>query len=145
MVHFGNRVIRALRRPDWSAGVAGATFALALSLSGAMAQSGAHTPTNGSVERKAILDAMRLRGDNHKQVFVVRHLKVSEDWAWVTVDPKSADGAQQYEPESALLRRTGSRWRVVDQPCGEEGCDEHKELLRIRAKYRAAPAAIFPD
>ena len=87
---------------------------------------------------------MRALGDIHDRVFVARYLKVFGDWAWVTADPQSRDNTQHYETESALLQRTGLKWRVVDQPCAEEGCDQKKELARIRKRFPDAPAAIFP-
>jgi hypothetical protein len=87
---------------------------------------------------------MRALGDIHDRIFVARYLKVFRDWAWVTADPQSRDNTQHYETESALLKRTGLKWRVVDQPCAEGGRDQKKELARIRKRFPDAPAAIFP-
>jgi hypothetical protein len=129
----------------WAARLAGALLALSVTLQSVVAQTGVHIPPAGSAERKAIFDAMRTLGDNHDRIFVVRHLKVADGWAWVIADPQSPDGKQRYETESALLHATGAGWRVVDQPCSEDGCDDKKELARIRAKFPAAPAAIFPN
>jgi len=123
----------------------GAAVALAFALTSALAQSGPHTPAAGTPERNAIFDAMRALGDIHDRVFVARYLKVLGDWAWVTADPQSRDSTQHYETESALLQRAGPTWRVVDQPCAEEGCDQKKELARIRKRFPNAPAAIFPE
>ena len=94
--------------------------------------------------RQAIMDAMRvMAGDD--RVYVVRYLKVSGDWVWLDADPRSRNGRNRYEPESALLRRTGGVWRVVDAPCVEETCDPRpKEITRIRRANPSAPAAIFP-
>jgi hypothetical protein len=128
----------------WSSRAAGVALALALALTSALAQSAPHTPAPGTPERNAIFDAMRALGDIHDRVFVARYLKVSGDWAWLTADPHSRDNSQHYETESALLQRTGLKWRVVDQPCAEEGCDQKKELARIRKRFPDAPAAIFP-
>jgi hypothetical protein len=128
----------------WSAQAAGVALALAFTLTSALAQSGPHTPALGTPERNAIFDAMRVLGDAHDRVFVARYLKVLGDWAWVTAEPHSRDNSQHYETESALLQRTGLKWRVVDQPCAEEACDQKKELARIRKRFPDAPAAIFP-
>jgi len=108
----------------------------------AVAQS-AYTPAPGSSERRAIMDAMRAKGDDRDRAFVVRHLKVSGAWAWLEADPQSRSGSNKYESESALLRRSGSGWSVVAQPCAEEGCDPRRELRRIRTSFPAAPASIF--
>jgi hypothetical protein len=107
-------------------------------------EAGPHTPATGSPERKAIFDAMRRLGDLPNRVFVVKYLKVQDGWAWTATEPKSSDGAQQYEPESALLHFQDGIWKVIDQPCGEEGCDLKQEIIRIRAANPKAPAGIFP-
>jgi hypothetical protein len=102
------------------------------------------TPAPGTADRRAIMDAMRAHGGDQNRVFVVRALRVSQDWAWLDADPKSKDGRNNYESESALLRRTGTGWAVVDQPCAEEGCSLGREVRRIRAANPAAPGVIFP-
>jgi hypothetical protein len=104
-----------------------------------------HTrPPPGSAQRKAILDALRARGDLHNRIFIVRYLKVQKGWAWVSADSQSPDGKNHYETESALLQKAGPGWRVVDEPCTDEGCDDKAEMARIRAANRNAPATIFP-
>jgi len=115
-----------------------------LALPGPVLAQTAQTPPAGSPERKAIVDAMRAKGDLPNRVFVVRRIRVANDWAWLDAEPQSADGKNRYEPESALLRRTSGRWAIVDQPCGEESCNRQKEIRRIRSAFPAAPATIFP-
>lgn len=110
----------------------------------AAAQQAPYTPAVGSPERKAIFDAMRAAGQDPARVFVPSHLKVADGWAWVVAEPRSRNGANRYEPESALVRREGAGWKVVAQPCGEEDCDDAREMARIRAAFPRAPAAIFP-
>ena len=118
---------------------------LAVARSPALAQTtGVHTPVAGSVERKAILDAMR-SGDNPDRIFIVRYLRVSKGWAWITGDPLSVDGQQHYEAESALLHKDKERWVVVDRPCTEADCKERAEIVRMLAKFLTAPSTIFPD
>ena len=48
------------------------------------------------------------------------------------------------ETEAAMRRNENGGWKVVDQPCDEEGCDTRKEIARIRKAFPAAPAGIFP-
>jgi hypothetical protein len=118
---------------------------LAVARSPALAQTtGVHTPAAGSAERNAILDAMR-SGDNPDRIFIVRYLRVSKSWAWVTGDPQSADGQQHYEAESALLHKDTERWIVVDRPCTEADCKERAEIVRMLAKFPTVPSTIFPD
>src|SRR5207253_8674601 len=47
---------------------------------------GAYTPSAGSTERKAIMDALRAemkRNDSRELIFVVQYLRVRKGWAWV--------------------------------------------------------------
>jgi hypothetical protein len=135
-------VAQGMRRSP--AGLVLACLAFALSASPGVAAQAAYVPKPGSPERKAVADAMRAKGDIHDRVFVTRYLMVQDGWAWMVADPKSRDGKNSYEPESALLRKEGKAWKVVDQPCGEGDCDADKELARIRNAFPAAPPQIFP-
>jgi hypothetical protein len=133
-----------MNRRRFNMGLAAALF-VAVAMPGvALAKSGVYTPAKGSGERKAIMDAMRAKGDDQDRVFVVRRLKISGNWAWLDCDPQSRDGSNRYEPESALLRNSGGKWKVVDQPCGEGDCDFDSEVSRIRHENPQAPEAIFP-
>jgi hypothetical protein len=83
----------------------------------------AYTPPPGSAERKAILDALRrwVKEQHHLEVvFVVRHLKVNNGYAWVHTLPQSKDGSSRYEDISALLKKEQGRWAVAEIPCAEE-------------------------
>lgn len=111
----------------------------------ALAEQSPYTPKPGTAERKAIADAMRAKGDDHNRVFVVRYLMVQDGWAWIVADPRSPDGRNHYETESALLHQDGKGWKVVDQPCGEADCDAATELARIKKTFPDAPARIFPQ
>ncbi|MFT3988523.1 hypothetical protein [Aestuariivirga sp.] len=121
-----------------------AAIVLAALTGPALSKTYVHTPPMGSAERKAIMDAMRAKGDLPNRIFIVKFLKVSQGWAWLEADPRSKDGKQSYEPESALLQQTGKAWKVVDQPCAEESCDADEELSRIKTGHPEAPAVIFP-
>ena len=108
-------------------------------------------PPPGSPERKAILDALRVelrRYQDEPMVFVVRHLKVADRWAWVVADPQSADATSYYEPVSALLRKRGGSWTLVEMPCAEE---DNPECItnpgyfpRLRARRPDVPPEILP-
>lgn len=112
-----------------------------------------HTPPPGSAERRAILDALRAdmrRYDPRPVVFIVRHLKVHAGWAWLQVEPQSPDGRSRYEPEGALLQRRSGRWQVAERmPAfgereGTEVEDDCRWFARLRGRFPAAPADIFP-
>ena len=73
-------------------------------------------------ERKAILNALRswVRQNLHlRVVFVVKHLKVENGWAWIETMPQSPDGREHYEAVSALLKKGNGCWAVVAVPSGE--------------------------
>lgn len=83
----------------------------------------AYTPKPGSTERKAILDALRecvKQNHNIDVIFVVRHLKVKNGYAWVHTMPQSKDGANMYEDISALLKKDQDHWEMAEIPCAEE-------------------------
>lgn len=104
-------------------------FSTLLCVSTALAQ---YTPEKGSVERKAITDALRVPVENklkHSVVFNIDHLKVQDDWAFLLGAPRKPGGGRldyskttYAEAErlgmfddniSALLHKVKGRWRVV--------------------------------
>ncbi len=109
------------------------------------------TPLPGNPLRTAVLDALR---DEVKRlyrmdvVFVVRHLKVKEGWAWAHTQPQSSDGQQRYEDMSALLNLQDGVWRVVELPCTEvdnpECLDGPNYFAGLVRRFEQAPAEIFP-
>jgi hypothetical protein len=115
------------------------------------AKKGAYTPTPGSAQYKAILDALgkKLASTTHiKMVFGVIYLKVHDCWAWIHVLPRSPDGTQSYEDVNALLEKKAGCWQVAEIACTEEGnpnClgapDYFKKLM---ARFPGALADIFP-
>ncbi len=110
------------------------------------------TPPPGSAERKLIIDALRVEIEKlHRinAVFVVKHLKVLDGWAWIETHPKSVDGTNQYEDVSALLRKGGSKWKVAEIACAEE---DNEECLtspgyfkRLKKRFPGVPTVIFPE
>lgn len=124
---------------------------------GAAAAQEAHTPAPGSVERKAVADALRTpveRELRQKVIFKIDHLKASGDWAFLRGVPQRPGGGKvdysitpyQQRIEDgvfddwicALLRKRAGKWQVVKYVIGAtdvvyEGWDE---------EYKA-PSAIF--
>lgn len=116
-----------------------------------------YTPKQGSPERKALMDALRLPVEkdlNKKVVFKVDHLKVQGDWAFMRGVPQQSNGARMdyrgtaYQQAikagffddwiCALWRNKNGRWQVVKYVIGAtdvvyDGWD----------KEYGAPAAIF--
>jgi hypothetical protein len=122
----------------------------------APAQSGPYTPAAGSPERKAIMESLRApveRELKKRVVFKVDHLKVQSGWAFVRGVPEQPGGkAMDYRGTvyqeaidegvfddwfCALLRKQGSKWKVVVYNIGAtdvvyEGWDkEYKAPPRI--------------
>jgi hypothetical protein len=130
------------------------------------AQESAYTPTAGSPERQAIMDAMRLdfypgdrtaaRTNPRGVVFKVIFLKMHGDWACTHVDPVDAAGKQLAEPRWGLLRRRLGQWSDVNyfdalRPfASEEAAQDALEMsastiAKVRAVFPDAPNDIFPQ
>ena len=126
--------------------VRAAVFVLTIVAAAAIAAcspSGPTTPAEGSAEREAIFEGMRKGRENPDVTFVVRTMKVQDNWAWVVAEPQSKDGSAHFETESWLLQKTAAGWQIAAQPCAEEGCEPAAELAKIRQNNPQAPAAIF--
>lgn len=111
-----------------------------------------HTPPPGSAERRAILDAMRLKiKELHglDVVFVVKTMNVSGGWAWVHTMPRSKDGLSRYEDFFALLRREAGRWRIAEIPCTEpenpDCIDTPGYFRKLAKRFPGLPACILPE
>jgi hypothetical protein len=131
-------------------------FATLLCTSTAVAQ---YTPEKGSVERKAITDALRVPVEKKlKQsvVFNIDHLKVQDDWAFMLGAPRKPGGGRlDYSKTSyaeaerlgmfddnicALLHKVRGRWRVVRYVIGAT------DVPYIEwDKQFHAPSGIFPQ
>src|SRR5882724_4208859 len=109
----------------------------------------AHTPPDGSAERNAIVQAVHhvlVRQGRKNLVLVVAYLKVHSGWAWIQVNPQSADGRQHYESQSGLLQqKTTNKWTLLEWMPAEEGTDYTKYFKNLKAKYPSAPPDIFPQ
>ncbi|MGC8774264.1 MAG: hypothetical protein ACP5R6_03235 [Chlorobaculum sp.] len=110
-----------------------------------------HTPSPGSAERRAILDAMRLKiKELHgiDVIFVVKTMNVSGGWAWVHTLPRSVDGFFRYEDFSALLHNDGKQWLVDEIACTEPDnpdCIGSPGYFRKLAhRFPCVPSSIFP-
>lgn len=109
----------------------------------------AHTPADGSAEKNAILQATQralARQGRKNLVLIVPYLKVHNGWAWIQVNPQSADGTQHYESQSGLVQeKATNQWMLLEWMPAEEGTDYKKYFSNLRAKYPSAPADIFPQ
>lgn len=110
------------------------------------------TPPPGDPARKAVLDSLRSemkRLHGLDLVFVVRHLRIRDGWAWVHAEPRSSDGTGHYEDVSALMRREDGVWKVAEIPCTEvdnpECLDGPECFIGIKRRFPGVPAGIFPD
>lgn len=133
---------------------AGASAGAAPSMAASPATAQARTPPKGSPDRKAILAALRgvaKRMSGLDVVFVVRHLKVNGNWAWVVAEPRSADGSQHYETMSGLLTWKSGRWTFLEGPPEWPVCEADPECVdparyfdALAKKHPGLPRDIFP-
>jgi len=117
-----------------------------------------YTPEKGSVERKAILNSLRLPVEKElkqKIVFNADHFKVQGNWAFVSGSPQTTSGDRPDYRNTvywdavdsgafdnnffALMRKTKGKWKVVKRALGcTDVC-----ALDWWSIYKA-PKAIFP-
>jgi hypothetical protein len=110
------------------------------------------TPLPGSPLRKVVLHALRqevARIHGLDVVFVVRHLRIKNGWAWVHTRPQSPDGLNRYEDVSALLQLQNDAWEVVEIACGEAGnldcLDGPDYFVGLQERFPQVAPEIFPD
>ena len=84
-----------------------------------------HTPPSGSVERRALMNAIRPQVEAEVGApveFVVRTLRVGEGWAYAVLEPQRPGGGRIPAPYPeindgvttyAVLRNTGGGWRAL--------------------------------
>ncbi|MFA5243312.1 MAG: hypothetical protein WC029_04870 [Sulfuricella sp.] len=136
-----------------------ASICIAAALAGWMALSSANIAADNATtpavathsERKAILDAVRneikqLHG--LRVVFVVRQLKIANNWAWLHAQPQSQDGKSRHEDVVVLLQKRAGRWEIMDMPCSEEDnpdCLGAPDFLnRLQLRIKGIPPEILP-
>lgn len=135
-----------------------AAFVLATCVASAFGQP-AHTPKTGSAERKAILDGIRPLAEKklkQKLIFQIQILKVASGYAFVTARPLRPNGKPldwkktPYwsdiqegafdEQVMGLLKKSGSKWRVLEWTLGATDFP----ALEWVEKHRA-PKSILPS
>ena len=131
-------------------------FAVVLVFAAAAEAQKVYTPEKGSKERTAILEALRVpveRDFKQKIVFVIDNFNVQGTWAFVSGRPQTPDGEAPnlegtvFEGEEdfydnnffGLLRKTGTKWRVVTVAIG---CTD--VCYATWWRDHKAPKAIFP-
>jgi len=110
------------------------------------------TPPVGSSERKAIVNTLRQEVKTLHDLdvrFVITHLKVMDDWAWIQARPQSPDGKNRYEDIAALLHKSNGAWRIREIPCSEPGnpdcLGDTDYFKRLQLRFPEAPREIFPE
>ncbi|MDP9004860.1 MAG: hypothetical protein M3N12_08730 [Verrucomicrobiota bacterium] len=119
-----------------------------------------HTPAEGSVERRALMDALRehykgrqeFSGQTHRGhlTFRVYYLKVHSGGAWTYAEPHSSDPNDGFAENSGfLLHLTNGRWKVMKLPPMDDNGDgdrdpSARDVERIRKMYPSIPTDIIP-
>lgn len=112
-----------------------------------------YTPAAGSLERKAILDAMH---DSMTETYGARFttlevvtMNVTDNWAWLHARP-AEEGEPATEDITALLKKTAGGWEVVEMPCGDvmniDSCEDvpdyFDELRSANPQVSPAPLLV---
>ena len=112
-------------------------------------------PKRGDPERKVIMDALRAEkfpGQEATVIFVVKHLKIHNGWAWADVTPQDNAGKPLSDGMSALLHFEGGKWKSVDlgkvsetSPHPTDGKEASSTLVKnVLSLYPDVPPDIFP-
>lgn len=106
---------------------------------------GTYTPAKGSEDRKAILDALRVvirKMSGLEVIFVVRHLKLNNGWAWIETEPESADGKNHYESMVGLMHKKNGRWAYVEGPPEFVICEADPDCIDTTRYFKKTGAEI---
>ena len=119
-------------------------FLVTLVLFGAsvgMAQKKMYEPKQGSAERKALMDTIRVydvaRNDDLKdEIFKIHALRVQGNWAFAVVErtnlPEAGDGTH-----TAFLQKSGAKWKVMWSNYNDDENNVGVEAVtRLRKKYK---------
>ncbi len=111
-------------------------------------------PKRGDPERKVIMDALRAEkfpGQEAKVIFVVKHLKIHNGWAWADVTPQDNAGNPVSERRTALLRFEGGKWKSVNLGKVSETSTHPSDgkgattlIKNVLSLYPDVPPDIFP-
>ena len=102
------------------------------------------TPAPGSVERAAILDAVRPKIEEMtgKPVdFVVNRLEIACVYARLIAEPRAKTGGDHYETIDALFVKKDGVWTLGMIAAGEEGSDPAAD--QYKAKHPDTPEALL--
>ncbi len=100
------------------------------------------------------MDALRageFPGQEAKVIFVVKHLKIHNGWAWADVTPQDNAGNLVSERRTALLRFERGKWKSVDlaklsetstHPIDGKGATTL--IKNVLSLYSDVPPDIFP-
>lgn len=109
----------------------------------------AHTPKDGSGERRAILKALRT---GPTVSLKVHYLKVHRGWAWADITPLDGGGKPIAEGGPEILHLKNGKWTVLDlakvpedpkDPLGAQ--DASVGFVRnLRKTFPGVPSDIFP-
>jgi hypothetical protein len=109
-----------------------------------------YTPASGSIERREILDVVRLKVKELHEldvVFVVKTMNVCDGWAWVHTLPQSKDGGSRYEDFYALLHKKKGKWTIVEIPCTEpdnaDCIDNPHYFKKLERRFPGLPKSIL--
>jgi len=126
---------------------------VAASVADTVSKPAIYTPAAGSMEHKAIVDAMRdaIRQEHGDQIRLeVITMNVTDNWAWLHTRPVK-DGASTSEDITALMKKNAGGWEVVEMPCGDvtaiESCEDvppYIDELR-RANPQVSPAPLLVE
>lgn len=118
------------------------------------AQQKMYEPKKGSVERTALMNAVREYDvkQNPKlkdETFVISGLRVQGNWAYANVEQQVPNGVESYGQAHIFLQKTGEKWKVVfstynsNNEVGVDGLERLKKKNKTFPKQLADFAANY--
>jgi len=106
-------------------------------------------PKRGDAERKVIMDSLRAEkfpGQEAKVIFVVKHLRIHNGWAWADVTPQDTAGKSLSDGMSALLHFDGGKWKSVDlSKLSETSTPSTGDRKGATSHFVKAVLSLYPD
>ena len=106
----------------------------------------AYSPAKGSKEEKAIIATARATYEERfkKRLKLTNHqMTVQDGWAGVSLWLGGEDQGEDYDLWHALLRGSGSNWKIVGAFRARDITKGNDPEARLRARHPTIPAAVW--
>lgn len=119
-------------------------FAFSIS---AFAQQKMYEPKKGSVERTALMNAIReydvkRNSQLNDETFVISALRVQGIWAYTSVEQQLPNGIESYGQAHVFLQKVGGKWRVAFSTYNSKNEVGSMGLEQLQKKNKTFPKQL---